>query len=369
MEVLSTVLMGDQSPQNTMNLDLNLGPVVHPSPDDQPHAMSFEDWLLGSMREVVSNRPMGRQRLRSVWRHMPVSMEARNTSLGLTDDDDDEEQPQDIIKTNENGDKYLENEAMGNTNLEKNNGNEGSFFDCNICLDLASEPVVTCCGHLFCWPCLYRWLFVHSDSKECPICKGEVTMKTITPIYSRGNRTRVNKEIIDSNLKIPNRPQANRIESWRQAIQRNTLNLPMFEMIRRLDNRFDLTSDNTQEPSNHSLLNRIFTSRGMRRGLDPVTAAPEHATVDPHPHPPRGGSLNSVEGFVESYERNLEQIPLMEDRHSMSSIAAVIQSESQTETDSRVSVSTSSRRRCESSSSRVEDVNSGESRSRRRRLQ
>ena len=29
-------------------------------------------------------------------------------------------------------------------------------FECNICLELASSPVVTLCGHLYCWPCLYR---------------------------------------------------------------------------------------------------------------------------------------------------------------------------------------------------------------------
>lgn len=32
-----------------------------------------------------------------------------------------------------------------------------SAFECNICYELAQEPVVTLCGHLYCWPCIYRW--------------------------------------------------------------------------------------------------------------------------------------------------------------------------------------------------------------------
>lgn len=34
-----------------------------------------------------------------------------------------------------------------------------SRFMCAICIDeVSDEPVVTRCGHIFCWPCLYQWL-------------------------------------------------------------------------------------------------------------------------------------------------------------------------------------------------------------------
>jgi hypothetical protein len=64
--------------------------------------------------------------------------------------------------------------------------NNVSDFECNICLEMAKESVVTPCGHLFCWVCLYQCLHVHSNTKECPVCKGEVTEMNITPIYGRG---------------------------------------------------------------------------------------------------------------------------------------------------------------------------------------
>jgi E3 ubiquitin-protein ligase RNF5 len=37
--------------------------------------------------------------------------------------------------------------------------NKDSRFLCSICLETVSdEPVVTRCGHLYCWSCLYQWL-------------------------------------------------------------------------------------------------------------------------------------------------------------------------------------------------------------------
>jgi len=100
-------------------------------------------------------------------------------------------------------------------------GKSAAMFECNICFEMAAEPVVTSCGHLFCWPCLYQWLHVHYSHKECPVCKGEVTEGNVTPIYGRGNSgSDVEKKVSEdgnaSGPKIPPRPHGNRLESFRQ---------------------------------------------------------------------------------------------------------------------------------------------------------
>ncbi|XP_010556835.1 PREDICTED: E3 ubiquitin-protein ligase RMA1-like isoform X2 [Tarenaya hassleriana] len=71
---------------------------------------------------------------------------------------------------------------------------EDGNFDCNICLDSVREPVVTLCGHLFCWPCIHKWLHLHTIStsdehqrhNHCPVCKSEVSYGTLVPLYGRG---------------------------------------------------------------------------------------------------------------------------------------------------------------------------------------
>ncbi|KAI3471524.1 hypothetical protein Pfo_028174 [Paulownia fortunei] len=411
--------MAEENP-STMNLDLNLGPLHNSSDGGEPGsgsypnvAMNLEDWLDGPVhriREVVRHRG---QTLRSLW-GLPIPPETRNLALELIDGNAlqngegsvaTEERPNELAKMCENGNGYVEDETLGKKDdAGKNNGEEGSYFDCNICLDLAKDPVVTCCGHLFCWP-------------ECPVCKGEVTIKNVTPIYGRGNNMR--EPNVDCSLKIPLRPQARRVESWRQTIQRTAFSIPMEEMIRRLGSTFDLSRELAQLQSQNSdshhespersnlLLNRILTSRGMRRERTPeVLSLLELTESNPPNYEVRDNRLlspmlhrrtnslraatlsnltsaiNSTESLaaerlVESYfhsnpvERNHELPPPFDDRDSVSSIAAAIHSESQTvdnavEINSRVALSTSSSRR-RNDASRISDVDSGDSRALRRR--
>ena len=89
-------------------------------------------------------------------------------------------------------------------------GPGAGMFDCNICLETASDPVVTACGHLFCWGCIYKWLRLREDSPLCPICKTEVAHGRMVPIYGRG-RPHIDprsREAKDDEERIPRRPPA-----------------------------------------------------------------------------------------------------------------------------------------------------------------
>ncbi|KAL4380073.1 hypothetical protein GQ457_02G041030 [Hibiscus cannabinus] len=389
--------MGDET-SDTMNLDLNLGP----APETGSGSLSNEGVNLDGLVDNRFDRIREAVRRRR-WRWH----QAGEGSVAA------EERTSDVPKACEATNGFLEDGVSEDRkdDIEKGVSNDGSFFDCNICLDLSREPVVTCCGHLFCWSCLYRWLHVHSDANECPVCKGEVTIKTLTPIFGRGNVIHEPEE--DSGFKIPPRPTGRRVDSWRQTIQRSPLSLPVEEVIRRIGSRFDLVRDlNPPREANgsrgtaertDSMLNRILTSREFRGEQNAVVPLDD---VDLTPSSTPGtdvmssrihslylqrqsylrraarftslsSTLSSAERMAEAYfrgssvGRNQEQPPaVVDDRDSFSSIAAVINSESQMDTaaeiDSVVSLSASSSRR-RNDVMRVSDVDSGDSRAHRRR--
>ncbi|KNC79684.1 hypothetical protein SARC_07931 [Sphaeroforma arctica JP610] len=63
-------------------------------------------------------------------------------------------------------------------------------FECNICLENATDPVVSYCGHLFCWPCINTWLEINSKNL-CPVCKASIGKDKVVPLYGRNNPGKV----------------------------------------------------------------------------------------------------------------------------------------------------------------------------------
>lgn len=99
----------------------------------------------------------------------------------------------------------------------RDSDNTSPCFDCNICFDFARDPVVTLCGHLYCWPCIYKWFFAQSaslDSDElpnCPVCKAEISHTTVIPLYGRGetmSKVEPKGKAPNSGMVIPPRPPA-----------------------------------------------------------------------------------------------------------------------------------------------------------------
>ncbi|XP_074309098.1 uncharacterized protein LOC141643724 [Silene latifolia] len=103
--------------------------------------------------------------------------------------------------------------AANSSDSTDNNNNDAGDFECNICFDLAQDPIITLCGHLFCWPCLYRWLHYHSQSQECPVCKALIQEDNLVPLYGRGKSSSDPRTRPIPGLEIPNRPSGHRPET------------------------------------------------------------------------------------------------------------------------------------------------------------
>ncbi|RHZ71189.1 hypothetical protein Glove_261g30 [Diversispora epigaea] len=99
--------------------------------------------------------------------------------------------------------------------IETNTINGGSEYECNICFDTASSPVLTLCGHLFCWPCLHQWLEAQSQNPLCPVCKAGCGQDKVIPIYGRGKEAKDPR----TNAEIPNRPPGQRPQPQRDPNQ------------------------------------------------------------------------------------------------------------------------------------------------------
>lgn len=60
-------------------------------------------------------------------------------------------------------------------------------FICNLCQELVRGGVITICGHLYCWACLWPQLKLQMDKPHCPRCKYKLILhEDLIPFLGEG---------------------------------------------------------------------------------------------------------------------------------------------------------------------------------------
>ncbi|CAD8213087.1 unnamed protein product [Paramecium octaurelia] len=96
-------------------------------------------------------------------------------------------------------------------NNQKSDDEKYKKFQCKICLDLATEPVITPCGHLYCWQCIYTWA-QKKNPLLCPYCSNVFELDKVTTIFTGDSQESKKSE-------IPKRPTNPRQEQTNQQQQ------------------------------------------------------------------------------------------------------------------------------------------------------
>ena len=125
----------------------------------------------------------------------------------------------DSSENNNNNTNNSNSGGGGGGSSGSSNGNAGAY-ECNICLDTAREAVISMCGHLFCWPCLHKWLETRPNNQTCPVCKSAISKEKVIPLYGRDSG-----EKSDPRDKVPPRPQGQRSEPQRNVTPRSSFTL------------------------------------------------------------------------------------------------------------------------------------------------
>ncbi|CAD8205936.1 unnamed protein product [Paramecium pentaurelia] len=106
-------------------------------------------------------------------------------------------------------------------NSQKQDDEKYKKFQCKICLDLATEPVITPCGHLYCWQCLYTWA-EKKNPLQCPYCSNVFELNKVTTIFTGDSKESKQSE-------IPKRPTNPRQEQNNQQQQQQNQQFGNFQ--------------------------------------------------------------------------------------------------------------------------------------------
>jgi hypothetical protein len=125
-----------------------------------------------------------------------------------------------------------------------------STYQCRTCKKQASEPVISTCGHMFCWSCADASL-TPTGSFECPVCSFSITKAKLTAIYiseeeksksSANPRPRATRQEAQS---VPFSSRVNNFFDFSRNFERqgeNFFSLSFLNTMNRDDQRADILS-------------------------------------------------------------------------------------------------------------------------------
>jgi len=86
---------------------------------------------------------------------VPYNTNSTNDNMNIEDNSKPAAKPSNSSSNNNTSTNTSNTNSNSKTKVQK----VDNRFTCAICLEIVSdEPVVTKCGHLYCWSCLYQWL-------------------------------------------------------------------------------------------------------------------------------------------------------------------------------------------------------------------
>lgn len=127
------------------------------------------------------------------------------------------------------------------TLMEDEKNNRQDLLSCVICLKSTSEdPVVTQCGHIFCWVCLKMWVS-NSDKMFCPICKNGINMDRVISLYA------------NSTNKHTDKPKSERLE----PVENRSRPGFFYTLYRSFTYSYNMNNDSIQLSNNEVKANRL----------------------------------------------------------------------------------------------------------------
>ncbi|SAM00653.1 hypothetical protein [Absidia glauca] len=184
METSVNDQIADSSPRRTTTT--SIAEVTEEVVEEEPHPSSEQE-------EAATPTTHFSERKRSLFSYDANELRRRTATSSSTS------------KTVSSGTTSQQHSSTSTSSTTIGGGDTG-FYECNICFDTATYPVLTLCGHLFCWSCLAQWLNAQSRNPTCPVCKAGCGKDKVIPIYGRGKEEKDPR----NDPSIPTRPAGQR---------------------------------------------------------------------------------------------------------------------------------------------------------------